>query len=67
MANLNGFDARPSGPGRGFDPIPAGKYLAVITETEMKDTKKGGGQYLQLTFQIIDGPFKGRYVQRDST
>lgn len=62
MANLNGFDARQVDPAEGFDPIPAGKYLAVITETEMKDTKKGGGQYLQLTFQIIDGPFKGRYV-----
>lgn len=49
-------------PAEGFDPLPAGKYLAVITESELKDTKKGGGQYLQLTFHIIDGPCKGRYV-----
>lgn len=62
MASLNGFDARQVDPAEGFDPIPAGKYLAVITESELKDTKKGGGQYLQLTFQIIDGPCKGRYV-----
>jgi hypothetical protein len=62
MANLNNFDANQVDPSVGFDPIPAGKYLAVITESEMKPTKSGQGQYLQLTFQILDGPFKGRLV-----
>jgi len=60
MANLNGFDARQVDPAEGFDPIPAGKYLAVICESEMKPTKSGNGEYLQLTFKILDGPFKGR-------
>jgi len=62
MANLNNFDANQVDPAVGFDPIPAGKYLAVITESEMKPTKAGDGKYLQLTFQILDGPFKGRLV-----
>ena len=62
MANLNGFNAAQVEPSKDFEPIPAGKYLAVITETEMKPTKNGSGQYLQLSFQILDGPFKGRFV-----
>lgn len=62
MANLNGFNAATVEPSQDFEPIPAGKYLAVITESEMKPTKNASGQYLQLTFQILDGPYKGRYV-----
>jgi len=62
MANLNGFDANEVDPAVGFDPVPAGKYLAVITESEMKPTKSGNGRYLQLTFQIIEGEFKGRLL-----
>ncbi|CAN5469613.1 hypothetical protein BH11PLA2_BH11PLA2_21080 [soil metagenome] len=62
MANLSGFDANRVEPSADFDPLPAGKYLAVITESEMKPTKAGTGQYLQLTFEILDGQFKGRKV-----
>jgi hypothetical protein len=60
MVNLNGFDAATVDPATDFEAIPAGKYLAVITESEMKPTKKGDGQYLELTFQILDGPHKNR-------
>ena len=59
MANLNGFDANQVEPAS-FDPLPAGKYLAVITESEMKATKSGAGQFLNLTFQVLDGEYKGR-------
>ena len=62
MANLNNFDANNVDPSVALDPIPAGKYIAVVTETEMKPTKAGGGKYLQLTFQIVDGDHKGRLV-----
>lgn len=62
MAHLNGFNANEVDPAVGFDPIPAGKYLAIITETEMKPTKAGTGQYLQLTFQVLEGEHKGRLV-----
>ncbi len=61
MAHLN-FDANNVDPAVGFDPVPAGKYVAVITESEKKPTKAGTGQYLQLTFQIIEGEFKGRLL-----
>jgi hypothetical protein len=62
MANLNGFNAHNIDPATDFEPIPAGKYLAVITDSEMKATKNGNGYYLELTFQVIDGPYKNRLL-----
>ena len=62
MANLSGFNAHEVEPTTDFEPIPAGKYLAVITESEVKPTKSGTGSYLQFTFEILDGPHKGRHV-----
>ena len=60
MADLNGFDANTVEPQGEFEPIPAGKYLAIISDSEMKPTKAGDGAYLELTFEVIDGPYKGR-------
>lgn len=60
MVSLGNFDASQVDPGTPFDPIPAGKYLAVITESEMKATKSGTGQYLELVFEILEGEHKGR-------
>jgi len=62
MASLNGFNANEVEPTTSFDPIPAGKYLAAITESEMKATKSGNGSYLQLTFTIIEGEYKNRVL-----
>ncbi len=62
MANLDGFNANEVEPAVGFDPIPAGKYLAIISESEFKPTKNGAGQYLQLTFQVIDGEHHNRLL-----
>ena len=61
MADLRGFDARQIEPAA-FEPIPAGKYLAVIIDSEMRPTKAGDGHYLYLTFEIIDGQYKGRQL-----
>ncbi len=62
MAQLTGFNANDVEPAQEFSAIPAGKYLAVITESEVKATKKGTGSYLQLTFQIIEGEYKNRFL-----
>ena len=62
MADLNGFNAHNVDPATDFEPIPADKYLAVITDSEMKATKNGNGYYLELTFQVIDGPYKNRLI-----
>ncbi len=61
MAHLS-FDANQVDPSVALEPIPAGRYAAVITDSEFKPTKSGAGKYLQLTLQILDGEHKGRLV-----
>ena len=53
------FDATQVDPQQSFDPIPAGKYTAAITKSEIKPTKKGG-QRLALELTVMEGEFKGR-------
>jgi len=62
MANLHGFNANNVDPALDFEPIPAGKYLAIISDSGMKPTKNGSGSFLELTFQVIDGPYKNRLL-----
>jgi hypothetical protein len=59
MAALN-FNAENVEPQQTFDALPAGRYEAIISESEMKDTKAGTGQYLQLTFTVVGGQHEGR-------
>ncbi|MEI8246823.1 MAG: DUF669 domain-containing protein [Lentisphaerota bacterium] len=60
MSTLN-FDANTVEP-NSFEVLPAAKYIAVITDSERKATKANTGFYLKLTFEIIEGEFKGRKV-----
>lgn len=61
MVNLNqDFDANQVDPTNHFDPVPAGEYPVMIVDSEMKPTKSGNGEYLQLELVIIDGPYKDR-------
>jgi hypothetical protein len=62
MANLNGFNANDVEPNTPFEPLPAGKYLAAITASEMKSTKAGDGSYLELEFTVLEGDCKDRKV-----
>lgn len=62
MANLGNFDANKVEPTTAFDPIPAGKYLAMITASEMKPNKASTGRFLELCFTIIEGDFKNRQL-----
>lgn len=54
------FNSDDHEPRTGFDPIPAGKYKAVITDSEEKPTKAGTGSYIQFTIEVIEGEHKGR-------
>lgn len=56
------FNANDVEPSMDFSPIPPGDYPAMVVESEMKATKAGNGQYLQLKLAIVDGEFKGRYI-----
>jgi hypothetical protein len=62
MADLSGFDANQVEPNSDFEPIPAGRYLAVITDSEMRPNKAGTGSLLQLTFQVIEGEYRNRLL-----
>lgn len=44
----------------GADPAFTGWHPARIIESENKITKSGTGEYLQMVFEIIDGPFRNR-------
>ena len=61
MATLN-FNAGEVEPNAGFDPIPADKYVAMVTGSEMKPTKNGDGSYLELEFTVLEGQYKDRKV-----
>ena len=59
--NWNEFDASTvETPSR--DPLPAGEYVAIVTDSAMKDNSARTGQYLALTFQVIEGEYEGRFV-----
>jgi len=60
MMDLAGFDANNVEPQAPRDPIPAGWYKAVITESLEKPTKAQTGSYLQMTLEIIEGDHAGR-------
>ena len=60
MAELN-FDATTIDTDE-YPAIPAGEYRAVITDSVFKATKNNRGEYLELTFEIIDGEYRGRKI-----
>jgi len=64
MSNLSGynFDASTIEPSSSYDPIPAGWYQAIISNSEMKPTRDGYGEYLSLTLQVIEGQYSNRLV-----
>lgn len=67
MTAILNFDASQVAPSTGTgDALPAGWYNAMIDESEMKPTKDATPQepsaYLQLRFNIVDGPYMNRKV-----
>jgi hypothetical protein len=61
MANFS-FDASSVAPQVTNGVLPAGTYLAHITESDIRPLASGNGQGLKLTLEIIDGQHKGRRV-----
>ena len=52
----------PVGNGGNFEPLPAGWYTAAISQSELKDTKAGNGQYIKLRYDITGPTHQGRVV-----
>jgi hypothetical protein len=57
--NFNASDYQPRAE---VGAVPAGKYLCIAEDTERKNTKNEEAQYLQITWQIIEGEYKGRKI-----
>ncbi|MFZ9189605.1 MAG: DUF669 domain-containing protein, partial [Schleiferiaceae bacterium] len=47
-------------PTRSFDPLPAGRYEAMVVDSAVKDTKKGDGQYVEIVMDILTDSHSGR-------
>lgn len=63
MADLGfNFDSDSVEDAPGFSLIPPGDYQAVISRTEIKKTKKGDGQYISATIEIVDQVCNGRLI-----
>ena len=61
MAEIN-FDVTEYevAPRNSFEPMPKGDYQAIVTDSQLKTTKAGDGEYIELTIQIVDGDYSGR-------
>lgn len=62
MADLGNFDAETEEPSQDFSAIPDGRYPVMLTESEEVKNSSSEGSHLKLTFQVIDGPYKGRLL-----
>lgn len=54
---LNTEDLSPSAP-----TVPENEYLARIADPEIRDTKSGGGKYINYRAVILSGPYAGKSV-----
>ncbi len=54
---FNAAEVEPSAP---MEVLPAGEYPAAMVASDMKPTKNAGGEFLECTFQVLDGEYKGR-------
>jgi hypothetical protein len=63
MAQLGGnYIPDPNETEDSFDIVPAGDYIAIISASDYVANQKGTGMILKLTYEIIDGEFKGRKI-----
>lgn len=60
MANLYGSYDPNAEAQQDFGKLPTGDYVAQIIDSDMKPTNDNMGEYLELTYEVMDGPLKGR-------
>ncbi|MDR1519048.1 MAG: DUF669 domain-containing protein [Planctomycetota bacterium] len=61
-ADLRGCYEVDDAPSAGVETLPAGLYTVKISDGEWKDTKTGGGQYLQINMTVAEGDHEGAAV-----
>src|SRR5512134_1272046 len=61
MANLGTtFDATVIEPNKPLEPLPGGRYIAQVVQSEMRTTKDGTGRLLWLELDVLEGEYAGR-------
>ena len=61
MASLGGtYDASEGEQMSERSALPPGEYLAAVARSDVSDTKAGTGRKVELEFEVLDGPHKGR-------
>lgn len=59
ILNFNADDVEPLD----FSPLPVGDYKMAVTASTINETKSNpDNKYLKLTFEVIEGKYKGRKV-----
>lgn len=43
-------------------PLPEGKYEVVIVNSDIKQTKAGTGEYIEIEMQVLEGEHSGRRI-----
>lgn len=43
-----------------FGPLPKGEYEVIVSNTDIRKTKAGTGEYISVEFQVVDGKASGR-------
>ena len=61
------FDASQVNPKDEYQPVPAGSYPVIITDSELRETKTGSGQYLRVTLEVQGGEYQGRKIFHNIT
>lgn len=74
MAEIRFNPAAVEDDGSDFTPLPAGRYLVEIIESDTRPTKNGSGEYVHLKMRVVDGPYENRllfdnlnYINQNST
>ena len=61
MANLGGtYEADPQNVAGDYTPVPPGDYLVMVVSSDIRDAKKPGNRFIELSLLIMDGPEKNR-------
>lgn len=59
MLDLDLSNVKDSG---SFQPLPAGEYNLIVDEAEVKQTKAGTGEYINLKLKVLNGQYAERFI-----
>ena len=61
LSDLN-FNAENVEPARSREPVPAGDYMVMVIDANVKPNRAETGKLLKVQFEIMDGQYAGRWL-----